>query len=167
MYNPEDIIKRLNLKPHPKEGGFFVETYRSNDLIYNESLSDVYNGERSYSTCIYYLLTPNTFSEMHRLLSDEIFHFYLGDPVEMLQLNPDGSGKRIVLGHDILNGMEVQVIVLKNTWQGARLIDGGKFALMGTTVAPGFELSDYESGNRSRLIAGYPNYKELITKLTK
>jgi hypothetical protein len=103
---------------------------------------------------------------MHRLQSDEIFHFYLGDPVEMLRLTPEGSGKVITIGSDILNGMQPQVIVPKGIWQGASLIKGGKFALFGTTVSPGFEWTDYESGRRDELLKSYPQFRERIIALT-
>ena len=104
---------------------------------------------------------------MHRLQSDEIFHFYVGDPVEMVQLWPDGSGKVITMGSDILNGMEPQVIIPKGVWQGARLLRDGRFTLLGTTVSPGFERVDYESGRRDELVKSYPQYQHLITALTK
>ena len=113
------------------------------------------------------MLTPQTFSAIHRLQSDEIFHFYLGDPVEMLQLYPDGSGKIFLIGTDILNGYMPQVIVPKGVWQGSRLIPGGSFALMGTTVSPGFEYSDYETGDRGFLLEKYPELNKKIIALTK
>ena len=163
----EDIIKKLNLIPHPEEGGFFVEYYRSSEKIKKEVLPDRYDGDRTFGTSIYFLLTKDTFSQMHRLKSDEIFHFYLGDPVEMLHLYPDGKIERVIFGNDIFNDMRLQVVVPKNVWQGARLIDGGEFALMGTTVVPGFEYFDYENGDRASLIRDFPEYKELITKLTR
>ena len=103
---------------------------------------------------------------MHRLQSDEIFHFYLGDPVEMLQLWPDGTGRIIVLGSDLLNGIQPQVIVPRGVWQGARLFKNGKFALLGTTVSPGFEFADYESGQRDKLTQSYPQFRERIIALT-
>lgn len=104
---------------------------------------------------------------MHRLRSDEIFHFYLGDPVEMLQLWPDGSGMVLIMGSDILKGMQPQVVVPRGVWQGAKLIKDGKFALLGTTVSPGFESVDYESGRRGDLIKAYPQFQDLIIALTK
>jgi predicted cupin superfamily sugar epimerase len=104
---------------------------------------------------------------MHRIRSDEIFHFYLGAPVEMLQLWPDGSGRILILGSDMLNGMETQVAVPGGVWQGARLIKDGTFALLGTTVSPGFEWADYESGCRDELVKSYPKFQELIIALTK
>ena len=94
----------LNLQPHPAEGGFFVETYRSEERIAAASLPGRYKGDRSFGTAIYYLLIPDTFSAIHRLASDEIFHFYRGDPLEMLQLFPGGSGRLFMLGPDLLAG---------------------------------------------------------------
>lgn len=161
------IINKLKLIPHPNEGGYFSETYRSNEKILKSVLPSRYSDDRSYGTAIYYLLTPKTFSEIHRLKSDEIFHFYLGDPVEMIHLYPDGSVKKIILGQDIFNGMELQVVVPKMVWQGARVMEGGNFSLLGTTVSPGFEYSDYEPAVRKELIKIYPDYKEHIIKLTK
>src|SRR5262249_33731721 len=118
------------------------------------------------STAIYYLLTPETFSALHRLQSDEVFHFYLGSPVRMLQLLPDGSGRTIVLGPNVLGGQEVQVVVPRGVWQGSLLEPGGDFALLGCTVAPGFEYADYEAGRRSVLEAQYPAFAGLIARLT-
>jgi predicted cupin superfamily sugar epimerase len=166
MVTSEQLISLLNLKLLSQEGGYFIETYRSSDSIPQTALPDGYCGERSFGTAIYYLLTPDSFSAMHRLIGDEVFHFYLGDPVEMLQLWPDGSGRVVTLGQDILNGQQPQVIVPKGIWQGARLISGGKFALMGTTVAPGFDYVDYEHGKREDLIQAYPKYREMIMLFT-
>jgi len=162
----EEIIALLKLKPHPKEGGFYSETYRAGETIPANVLPTRYSGQRAFGTCIYYLLTASTFSAMHRLQSDEIFHFYLGDPVEMLQLLPDGTGKTVILGSDLRSGMQPQVIVPRGVWQGSRLVAGGKFALLGCTVAPGFDFADYEHGRRSELIASYPEFRERIVALT-
>lgn len=164
---PDDIINLLGMKPLPEEGGYFIETYRCLDGIPAGSLPECYSGSRCFSTAIYYLLTSDTFSAMHRLVSDEVFHFYLGDPVEMLQLMPDGSGKVITLGPDIFNNQHPQVVVPKGVWQGARITSGGQFALLGTTVAPGFEYADYEHGRREDLIKAYPEFREHIISLTR
>lgn len=161
-----DIIQILKLKKHPEEGGYFVETFRSELTISINGESQQTEQNRSLHTAIYYFLTPETFSKIHRLRSDEIFHFYLGDPVEMVQLYPGGEGKLIRIGHDIVNGFCPQVLVPKNVWQGSRLLKGGRYALMGTTMSPGFDYVDYESGNRGDLIQQYPAFKELITCLT-
>jgi len=167
MLTAERIIALLNLIPHPKEGGYFRETYRSSETVPEKTLPSRYKGIRSFTTAIYYLLTPETFSTMHRLQSDEIFHFYLGDPVEMLQLWPDGIGKTVILGSDLLRGMQPQLIVPGGVRQGARLLKNRKFALLGATVSPGFELADYEAGERDDLIKSYPQFREWIIALTK
>ena len=167
MIKVDEIKSLLNLKPHPEEGGYFVETYRSYQHIPKDALPESYGSERPLATAIYYLLTPDTFSAMHRLPTDEIFHFYLGDPVEMLQLLPDGSGRAITLGTDIPNGMHPQVIVMRGVWQGARILPGGRFALLGTTMSPGFNFADYESGHRDVLIDAYPQFRDVITSLTR
>ncbi len=162
----DEIIALLNLKRHPKEGGFYSETYRAEETIPPGVLPARYPSQRSVSTCIYYLLTTGTFSAIHRLQSDEIFHFYLGDPVEMLQLRPDGAGQTVVLGPDLRLGMTPQIVVPRGVWQGSRLVAGGKFALLGCTVAPGFDFADYEHGRRDDLMAAYPEFRENIVALT-
>ena len=166
MLTADTVKSLLSLKPHPEEGGFFKETYRSRHTLSKDILPDEYEEKRSLSTAIYYLLTPDTFSALHRLPTDELFHFYLGDPVEMLQLLPDGSGKIITMGPDITSGMQLQVLVRKGVWQGSRLCAGGQFALLGTTMSPGFETDDYEPGQRKNLAADYPQFEDLIRMLT-
>jgi len=162
----QDIIDRLNLVPHPEEGGWFLETYRSTENFGPTILPRRYSGPRSHSTAIYYLLTPETYSHMHRLETDEIFHFYAGDPCEMLQLHPDGSGVKITLGNNIVLGQRPQVVVPCSSWQGMRLLPGGTFALMGCTVAPGFDFADYAHGSRQELSDSYPKFKEELIRLT-
>jgi predicted cupin superfamily sugar epimerase len=167
LITAEEVINALNLQKHPTEGGHFSETFRSQEII-----GDPGRGQRCYSTAIYYLLTdePGVFSEMHKLTVDEVFHFYLGDPVEMLHLYPDGSGKRLILGNNLAESMQPQVTVSKDVWQGCRVVPGSGnygYALMGTTVAPGFEYSDYLSGSRAELIKRYSQFKELISVLTR
>ena len=167
MLNAEEVIEILNLQPHPAEGGYFLETYRSKEIV-----KDPKRGDRCYGTAIYYMLTskPGVFSEMHKLGVDEVFHFYLGDPVEMLNLHPDGTGETILLGHDLSQGMRPQVTVAGGIWQGSRLLPGSVnygYALMGTTMAPGFEYSDYQSGSRAELTRRYPKFQELIHALTR
>ncbi|ADU61361.1 MAG: cupin domain-containing protein [Pseudodesulfovibrio sp.] len=160
------IINILGLEPHPEEGGFYCETHRSIEFHGAHALPGRYAGERCHSTAIYYLLTPQTFSHMHRLVTDEVFHFYMGDPCEMLQLHPDGRGEVVALGHDLLAGQRPQVVVPQGSWQGMRLVPGGAFGLMGCTVAPGFEFADYAHGVRDELVAAYPAFADRIIRLT-
>ena len=173
----EQIIEFFQMKPLPHEGGYYVETYRSDEktaqaaplLVFARKQGGParYTGERNLSTVILYLLTPNTFSALHRVKSDEIFHFYLGDAVTMLILHTDGSSEVVTLGQDIFNDQRVQVTVPKNSWQGCFLNEGSRFALMGTTIAPGFEFADFELAHREELLRQYPNQRELILKLTQ
>jgi predicted cupin superfamily sugar epimerase len=164
MPSAEELIRHLGLAPHPKEGGFFRETYRAAEA--SSALPSRYQGPRSASTAIYYLLTPTTYSALHRLQTDEVFHFYLGDPVRMLQLDADGNGRTVVLGQDVLHGQQLQLVVPRGVWQGSCLEPGGAFALLGCTVAPGFEYIDYESGDRQALLTQYPAFADMIRRLT-
>lgn len=158
----EEVRRILKLEPLGMEGGFFRETYRSRLSLPGESLLPVYGGSRAIGTAIYYLITPETFSRLHRLPGTEIFHFYLGDPVVMLQLLPDGRSQTVLLGTDLEHGQEPQVVVRGGIWQGCKLGVGGKFALLGTTMSPGFDYADYENGGRAQLIAQYPGAADLI-----
>jgi hypothetical protein len=162
----DQIKEQFELIAHP-EGGYYRQTYKSLEILGRDALDPRYAAARSTGTAIYYLLEPGTFSEMHRLKSDEIFHFYLGDPVEQLQLWPDGSSRIALIGSDLERGQVPQLVVPRNVWQGARLFAGGSFALLGCTVAPGFEFDDYESGSRQALIRQYPSQRELISALTR
>ena len=167
MTTAEQIIEFFGMKPLAGEGGYYVETYRAREKITPACLPARYTGERNFATAILYLLTPDTFSALHRLAGDEIFHFYLGDAVTMLQLHPDGSSEVIDLGPDIMTGQRVQVTVPQGTWQGCFLKQGGKFGLMGTTTAPGFNFADFEAGCRSELLEQYPQQTDLILRLTR
>ncbi|MFA7428989.1 MAG: cupin domain-containing protein [Rhodospirillaceae bacterium] len=166
MLNADDIIRRLDLLPHPKEGGYFRETWRAAEDIPAAALPGRYTSARAFGTAIYYLLTPSTFSHLHRLCSDEVFHFYLGDAVEQLHLHPDGTAERVVIGADLAAGQAPQVIVPAGVWQGARLVPGGTVALLGCTVAPGFDFTDYDHADRAALLDRWPEHAALITALT-
>jgi hypothetical protein len=159
------IVAALGLVPHPMEGGWFRETYRAAETLPASALGARHGGARAVSTAIYYLLTPATFSALHRLAADEIFHFYAGDPVEQLRLYPDGRGEIVTIGNDLAAGQRPQALVPRGVWQGARLAPGGRYALLGCTVAPGFDYADYESGDRAALAAAYPDFSERIATL--
>ena len=162
----EQVIALLGLEPHPAEGGHFRETHRDAVILPGHALPDRHGGaHRHASTAIYYLLTPETFSALHRVASDEVFHHYAGDAVEQLRLVPDGQAERVVIGRDLVAGERPQVLVPAGVWQGARLAPGGRWALMGCTVAPGFEFEDYEHGDRAALCAGWPDHADLIEAL--
>lgn len=157
----EQIRTLLKLDPHPIEGGSFRQTWAAAGGLH------LPRGTRAQGTAIYYLLEQGQFSEMHVLDSDEMFHFYLGDPVEMLQLYPDGRCAALRLGHDLIAGEQVQVLVPAGVWQGARLIGDGKLALLGCTVVPGFDYADYRNASYEELAARWPEQKERIRALTR
>lgn len=164
----DDVKKILNLAPHPREGGFYIRTYESGEMLAPAAFADRrYSSTRHTATAIYYLLEPETFSEMHRLLADEIFHFYAGDAVEMLQLGPYGSGQIIRIGNRLDLGERPQVVVPRGIWQGSRLAPGGSWALLGCTVSPGFDFADYEAAVRKDLCAGWPEFSNRIRELTR
>ena len=162
----DEIKTLLNLQPHPVEGGWYRRTYTS------EVSTALLRGVRPFGTAIYYLLEEGTFSEMHVLASDEIFHFYLGDPVEMLQLFPSGGSALLTLGQDLRAGHHVQLVVPAGVWQGTRLVDdgkagGGKVALLGCTVTPGFDFVDYRSASYAELAEKWPHEAERIRVLIR
>jgi uncharacterized protein len=156
-----EIKTHLNLQPHPIEGGFFRRTYASAGTV------ELPRGMRAIGTAIYYLLEPGTFSEMHVLDSDEMFHFYLGDPVEMLQLHPDGRSSLVTLGQDLEAGQHVQLVVPTGVWQGTRLVGEGKVALLGCNVTPGFDFADYRNASYAELVEKWPEQAARIKALTR
>ena len=149
MLTADDVIRLLELQPHPVEGGYFRETYRS-----------------PHSSAIYFLLKPGHVSELHVLPGDEVYHFYLGSPIRMLQLWPDGSGKELLIGPDLAAGEVVQLVVPAGVWQGSRLVGEEGFALVGCTMAPGFEYTGYRSATRAELCAKWPAFVDRIAQLT-
>lgn len=154
--NVKEIVEILKLKELPLEGGMYRETYKL----------EVNDNEDPLATAIYYLLDTNSFSHMHRLPYDEIYHFYLGDSIEILELLPDGTFKTTILGKNIDKGEKLQYLAPAGVWQGSRLVEGGEFALLGTTMTPGFTDSIYEQGAREYLVNKYPEAEALIVERT-
>jgi len=165
----EALIRELGLEVLPLEGGHFRQTYRADETVAVPEADQEHPLLKPRSTAILYLLSadPDSFSALHRLPTDEIYHFYLGDPVELLLLRQDGESEVVTVGHDILNGQHIQFAVPAGVWQGSRLAPGGEFALMGTTMAPGFADTDYVPGDRDTLIERFPDRAELIRLLTR
>ncbi|MBS1956531.1 MAG: cupin domain-containing protein [Cyanobacteria bacterium SZAS-4] len=164
---PEELKEFLDLRPLPKEGGFFKEVFRSSQIYPQNALPARYVSQKSAITSIFYMLEATTFSAFHRLKSDEIYHFYLGDPVDLVLLDPDGSMLKVTLGQDILAGHHLQYAVPGGVWQASRLLPGGSLALMGCTVAPGFDFDDYEHGEWESLVRQFPSHHATIMNLTR
>lgn len=146
------IIDKLGLVPLEGEGGMYCRNY--------EGAADE-SGHAAYSS-IYYLLTKNSFSHMHQLKTDEIYHFYLGDSMEILLLYPDGHAEVKILGTRLSEGQLPQILVPAGVWQGSRVVYGGVFSLAGTTMAPAYTDGDYEHGDCEALCERYPEVKEKI-----
>lgn len=164
-----DVIERLGLVPLPGEGGHFLQTWCSTEQVAAEALPERYGRAKALGTAIYYLLSddPDSFSALHRLPTDEVYHFYLGDPVDLLLLTPDGGSELVGLGGDLRGGQRVQFVVPRGAWQGSRLRAGGRWALMGTTMAPGFDPADFELGRAAELTEGWPERRALIRELSR
>lgn len=158
-----EVVDLLDLKPLSGEGGWFRQTYRA-PLSLPAGLFPAASS-RPAGTAILYLLTPDDHSALHRLPFDELFHFYLGDPVTMLQLPPEGRSRTLTLGPDLISGQSIQTLVPAKTWQGSLLVPGGRWALLGTTMAPGFDPADLELADPERLLRLYPDRAELIRRL--
>lgn len=152
----KEVIDLLGLEPLEIEGGMFRCMYVNRHKI----------GAAPATQAIYYLLTENSFSHMHKLTSDEVWHFYMGDPVELCCLHEDGSTSTHILGTDLAEGMRPQHVVMEGTWQGAKLFKGGKWALLGTQMCPCYTEGCYSHGNREELIEKYPLAKEKIEATT-
>lgn len=133
MPTADEIIAALDLKPLAGEGGFFRRSW---------TLSSESGPPKA--TAIFYLMTPESFSALHRLYADEVFHFYLGDPCEQFVIDERGEATTTLLGHDLLDGQQVQSAVPRGLWQGTRLLEGGEWALLGTTMTPGFHPEGFE-----------------------
>ncbi|MBK9293896.1 MAG: cupin domain-containing protein [Oligoflexia bacterium] len=168
MKTAEDVIKFLNLKPLPEEGGYFRETYRSDKINAPAKIFGINSDSpRVISTAIYYLVHQKSFSALHRIKSDEVFHFYAGDPVEMIQINDQGILNKYILGADVFKEQQPQVVVPKGVWQALRLKEGGSWALLGTTVSPGFEFEDFEVGTREQMLKLFPQHRDDIMRFSR
>ena len=165
MNKAELYIKSLELIKHP-EGGWYVEVYRSKEIIRKEHLPERYTGDRTYSTSIYYLLKGGEFSAFHRIKSDELWHFYDGDAVRIHIIEKAGDYSAVRLGRNIEQGEVLQFTVPHSTWFAAEVEKQGSFALLGCTVSPGFDFEDFEIGKREELCRLYPLLKKTIIKLT-
>ncbi len=159
-------IEKLSLQSHP-EGGFYRQTYKADQVLPRESLPPQFTGPRAASTAIYFLLEGKSFSAFHRLRSDELWHFYVGAPVLVHVISKSGEYSRMLLGSDPEAGEELQAVVKAGSWFASHVKDGKSFALVGCTVAPGFDFEDFELAEREELTRRYPQHRELIEQFTR
>ena len=159
-------IERLQLEAHP-EGGYFRQTYKAELILPKTALPAAFSGARAASTAIYFLLEGTNFSAFHRLQSDEMWHFYAGQPLLVHVIAADGSYSSILLGSDPDKGQILQAVVKAGCWFAPHVADWKSYALVGCTVAPGFDFNDFEKGTREELVKKYPQHEEIITKLTR
>ena len=164
-----DVIRILNLEKLEPEGGFFRQAYKSKDqttVPFGNAGAPIL---RSVLTSIYYMVTSSSFSALHKLKSDEVYHYYMGGRIELTLIDPNGSLRKVVLGPRIEEGDHLQVVVEKDVWQGCRILpgDNAEWALVGTTVAPGFEFDDFSLGGREDLTKKFPQHRDLIQSLTR
>ncbi len=164
--NAQDWVKYLDLSKHP-EGGYYKETYRSPDLISTQGLPDRFPGSRTVSTAIYFLLEQGNFSAFHKIKSDEMWHFYEGDMIEIFSIKDNGVLEKIKLGRNLQNGEVFQAVIPADTWFASRVSKEGSFGLVGCTVAPGFDFMDFEMAKRNDLLAEFPEHRDIIHSLTR
>lgn len=150
-------VDTLQMQPHP-EGGFYKETYRSDGVI-----QDL---QRNYATAIYFLLLEDQFSAFHRIRSDEMWHFYAGDPLNIYVIDQQGHLQVHRLGNAFEQGAQFQFVVPGGCWFASRMAAPHTYALVGCTVAPGFDFRDFEMADRQKLIDIYPQHAEIIRELT-
>jgi uncharacterized protein len=165
MEAAQQWIQRLQLQPHP-EGGWYRQTYRATLTLPHPALPS-HAGDRAASTAIYFLLAGDQFSAFHRLRSDEVWHFYAGSELIVHVIEHGGTYSEILLGNDMQAGQQFQAVVPSGCWFGSSLRHPDTYALVGCTVAPGFDFADFEMAKRAELIAHYPQHRAMIERLTR
>lgn len=160
-----ELVAHFRMSPHP-EGGFYAETYRSAGTVARSALPEGYSGDRVFSTAILFLLRQGEYSHLHRIRQDEVWHFYMGGPLRLVSLSPEGDERETLLGTDLACGHQVQSVVRGGCWFGATPAPGTDFTLVGCTVAPGFDFADFEMGSRQTLEQTFPLARKLIQEFT-
>ncbi len=161
----DEVKAMLGLEPHPT-CGFVAETYRSPLKIPAGALPEAYEGDRPYGSALYFLVAPDAQIVMHRIRSDQLYHHYLGDPLEVLMLFPDGTGAVAAVGSNLAAGERPQLFIPGGTFHTSRLASGASFALLASTEWPGVEPPDVEHGDIEKLVTAYPDFREQIRAFT-
>lgn len=166
MPDAQTWIDRLDLEAHP-EGGYYRETYRTENQISEAELPDRFDGPRNVAALIYFLLPGDVFSALHRIRQDEVWHFYAGAPLTLHQIGPDGSYTTCTLGRALETGQQLHSVVPAGAWFGATVTDASRYALVGCTTAPAFDFADFEMADPETLLDRHPEHGDLIKRLTR
>ena len=165
MLTAQQLIEQYQLQSHP-EGGYYLQTYCSSELIRRDALPNRFKGNRYFSTAIYFLLEGKQFSAFHRIQSDELWHFYTGVALHIFLLYPGGRGEVLNLGDDLANGYSFQQMVPAGCWFASRPASEDGFSFVGCTVAPGFDFADFELAKKDVLLKEYPGHRDWINALS-
>lgn len=160
--SPETLIEKYSMQAHP-EGGFYAEMHRDSRMVNAEG----FNGQRSASTSIFFLLKEGQFSALHRIKSDEVWHFYAGEPLEIWEIERSGEMKCTLLGNPELEGATFLHVVKAGNWFGSRPARGSRFSFVGCTVAPGFDFQDFEMPDQNWFLQQFPNHSNVIKEMTR
>lgn len=167
MKSAEEWIAHLEMTPLPEEGGMYKEVYRAKEIIPKAALPERFSGERRYSTSIYYLLKHPEFSALHRLKQEEVWHFYEGSPLTVHIIDKAGNYSRQTMGRNFDAGEKLQLVIYAGELFAATVEQKESYALIGCTVAPGFEFEDFEAPSRAVLLEKYPQHRDAIMRLTR
>jgi len=159
-----ELVSQYNLLPHP-EGGWYKENYRSNEIVHGNALPSRFSGDRAFSTAIYFLLETGNFSAFHRIKSDECWHFYAGDPLDLYIIHENGTLEHVIIGNHLDNNEHFQYVVPAGCWFASRPAKESAFSFLGCTVSPGFDFQDFELADKARLISWFPQHASLIESL--
>ncbi|MFC4230601.1 cupin domain-containing protein [Parasediminibacterium paludis] len=166
MLTAETLVNYFNMLPHP-EGGYYKETYRSDELIAHNALPERFSGDRNFSTAIYFLLEKGNFSGFHKIQSDECWHFYAGQTLFVYVLHNNGSLEKIKLGNHLLDGEVFQAVVPAGCWFASEPAPNSEFSFVGCTVTPGFDFVDFELAKADELVKEFPKHEALIKRLCR
>lgn len=163
MLNAQYYIEKLNLTPHP-EGGYYKETYRSDEVIEKQGLPERYSSKRSFSTSIYFLLRGNEFSAFHKIESDETWHFYAGTSITIMMIDEQGNYSEKIIGNNLEENNVLEYTIKRHTWFASKVNDESSFSLLGCTVAPGFDFDDFILAEKALLIYQFPQHESVLNK---
>ena len=166
MNTVAQLIHAFQLQPHP-EGGYYRQTYASDERLSAASLPERFGADRYMSTAIYFLLEGKDYSAFHRIKSDELWHFYAGGGLNIYVIHPNGRAEILLLGNDLEKGYRFQHVVKAGCWFASKPADENSYSLVGCTVSPGFDFADFEMAKEDELLQQYPQHSNWISQLCR